>query len=51
MTCYQKFPSNEGESNPVGWPFNDDSNNAFNKMFLRLKSEDGTDLLTLDELQ
>ena len=25
----QKLLSNEGESNPVGWPLNDDSNNAF----------------------
>ena len=30
--CYQKFLSNEGESNPVGRPFNADSNNAFNKL-------------------
>ena len=36
---------------PVGKPFNDDSNNAFNKLCLWLESEAGTDLLTLDELQ
>ena len=49
--CYQKFLSNEGESNPVDRSFNDDSNNAFHKLCLRLKSEAGTNLLTLDELQ
>ena len=31
-TCYQKFLSNEEESNPVGRPFNADSNNAFNHL-------------------
>ena len=46
-----KFLSNERESNPVGWSFNDDSNNAFNKIWLWLESETGTDLVTLDELQ
>ena len=29
-TCYEKFLSNEGGSNPVGGPFNADLNNAFN---------------------
>ena len=33
-TCYQKFLSNEGKSNPVGRPFNVDSNIAFNKLCL-----------------
>ena len=32
---------------PVGKPFNDDSNNAFNKLCLWLESEAGTRLLTL----
>ena len=32
--CYQKFLSNESESNPVWRPFNIDSNNAFNKLCL-----------------
>ena len=50
-TCYQKFLSTEGESNPVGRPFNVDSNNAFSKLCLWLESEASTDLLTLDELQ
>ena len=50
-TCYQKFLSNEGESNPVWRPLNADSNNAFNKLCLWLESEVGTDLLTLDRLQ
>ena len=50
-TCYQKFLSNEGESNPVGMLFNDKSNNTFNKLCLWLESEAGTDLLTVDELQ
>ena len=50
-TCYQKFLSNEGESNPVGRPFSVDSNNPFNKLCLWLESEVSTDLLILDELQ
>ena len=33
-TCYQKSLSNEGKSNPVGRPFNVDSNDAFNKLCL-----------------
>ena len=33
-TCYQKSLSNEGESNPVGRPFNVHSNDAFNKLCL-----------------
>ena len=51
MTCYQKFLSNERESIPVGRSFNDDSNNAFNKLCLWLESEAGTDLLTFDKIQ
>ena len=50
-TRYQKFLSNEGQSNLVGKPFNADSSNAFNKLCLLLESEAGTDLLTLHELQ
>ena len=50
-TCYQKFHSNEGKSNPVGRPFNTDSKNAFNKLCLWLESVAGKDQLTLDELQ
>ena len=50
-TCYQKFLSNEGESNPVGMLFNDKSNNTFNKLCLWLESEAGTDLLTFDKIQ
>ena len=55
-TFYQKFLSNEGESNPVGRPFNVDSNNAFNKLCLWLQSEASTELqeqivTVLDELQ
>ena len=46
-----KVTFNEGESNPVGRPFNVDSNTAFNKLCLWLESEAGTDLLTLDKLQ
>ena len=46
-----KVLSTEGESNPVGRPFNVDSNNAFSKLCLWLESEASTDLLTLDELQ
>ena len=42
--CYQKFISNEGESNPVWRPFNVDSNNAFNKLCLWLESEASTEL-------
>ena len=34
-TCHQKFLSNKGESNQVDRSFNDDSNNAFNKLCLR----------------
>ena len=49
--CYQKFLPNEDESNPVGRPFNADSNNAFNKFCLWLESEAGTYLLRFDELQ
>ena len=47
MTCYQKFLSNERESIPVGRSFNDDSNNAFNKLCLWLESEAGTKLSPL----
>ena len=36
-TCYQKFLSDEGESNPIGRPFNVDSDNAFNKLCLWLE--------------
>ena len=36
-TCYQKFLSDEGESNPIGRLFNVDSNNAFNKLCLWLE--------------
>ena len=50
-TCYQEFLSNEGERNPVGRPFKAELNNAFNELCLRLESETGTELLTLDELQ
>ena len=46
-----KVPPNKGESNPVGRPFNVDSNNAFNKLCLLLESEASRDLLALDELQ
>ena len=42
-TCYQNFLSNEGESNLVGRPFNVDSSNALNKLYLWLESEAGTD--------
>ena len=49
-TCHQKFLSNEGKSNQVDRPFNDDSNNAFNKLCLWLETEAGTDLLILDKL-
>ena len=45
------FLTNEGESNIVESPSNADSNNAFNKICLKLESEDGADLLTVDELQ
>ena len=38
-TCYQKFLSDEGESNPVGRPFNVDSTNSFDKLCLWLDSE------------
>ena len=48
---YQKFLSNEDQSNLVGKPFNADSSNVFNKLCLWLESEAGTDLLTLHKLQ